>query len=96
MGKSVLQIDLPSLRRMLQLPENCHILAIVPDLLNKRLDLLLESEALPETADNQPYPLAQAIHTVESHPEQPEFRKLSVHVEVQVPPADAPALIDQL
>lgn len=83
MGYSILRLDLELLHRLLELPEECKILCATPQMRHKCLELLLESSTLPETAEEQPYPLASAVYSVEYHPDDHAFVKRSVRVEVQ-------------
>lgn len=87
MGKSVVHLDFAFLHELLQLPKECKILAIAPEIQGKYLEILIESDVLPEVAGGQPYPLAHVICTEEHHPEMYEFKKLSVRVEVYMPEA---------
>lgn len=89
MGKSVVHLDFAILHELLQLPEECKILAIVSEIQGEYLEILVESDVLPEVAEGQPYPLAHVLCTQERHPEAPEFKKLSVRVEVYMPKGEA-------
>lgn len=83
MGHSVLRLDLRLLHKLLELPEECKILGVRPQMQHKYLALLLESSVLPETAGEQLYPLASVVYSVEYHPDDHAFVKRSVRVEAQ-------------
>jgi hypothetical protein len=82
MGKAVLLLDLQFLHELLELPKDCQIVEVNYRADNKALELALESENLP--AWEHP-PLAHALCSVEYHPENREFTKRSVRVEVAMP-----------
>jgi hypothetical protein len=87
MGKAILSIDLDFLHKLLELPKDCQILAIDPQMQQRRIGLLLESQALPEREQGQPFPDAIATISVQRHPEDREFEKRSVRVEACMPKA---------
>ncbi len=86
MGHGILRVDLKPLEGALHLPEGYELVSAHYDPMFRQIQLLVESEALPETPEGGMLPALQLFITVEcaTHPDgsaNTEYRKYTGRIE---------------
>lgn len=78
MGKAVLPVQLDLLRSLFMLPESFRILSVAQDAQYESANFLLESPEISDRPNGAPLPHMILHVTVEQHPDNPDFRKVTV------------------
>lgn len=78
MGKAVLPVALTLLKSMFMLPEECQMVSVVQDTWYELANFLIESPNLPDGVEGELLPRMTLHVSVEHHPDDPSFRKITV------------------
>ena len=83
MGHAILPADLAAIAHAIYLPGQYKLVSVTYDAQCRLINFLVESDELPEDKiDGQPLPTLTMLHTVETHPDDHSFRKITGKVEV--------------
>lgn len=80
MGHAVLPVHLKVLHGMLHLPEDHQLISAHYDPTHQMVTFGVESDAIAQVEEGQPLPHVVVQHSVENHPEHPEFRKITAKI----------------
>ena len=83
MGHAILPVQFDVIAGSLLLPEQYKIISAQYDVFTRIINFVVESAELPEDLpDGQRLPTLVMRHTVETHPDDPTFRKVTGGAEV--------------
>jgi len=78
MGKAILPVRLSLLKEMFMLPGDYQITATAPDPGHEAVNFLIESPEIPAGDEGTPLRNMMLRYTVDPHPDDPEYRKITV------------------